>query len=92
MNTAAQQSERNTTMAMTLSRTNIKRATLLDSIREHYLQAREAVHQARLRRARYVSTLSELVGMSDRELNDLGIARANIRKIAKQELQTGEIE
>ncbi len=79
-------------MAMTLSRTYIKLASFLDSAREHYFQAREAVHQARLRRARYRATLSELVALSDRDLKDLGIARANIRKIAKQELLIGENE
>nr|WP_241525489.1 DUF1127 domain-containing protein [Pseudophaeobacter leonis] len=41
-----------------------------------------AVKAAKLRRDLYLSTLSELRGLSDRELADLGIPRAHIRRIA----------
>lgn len=76
-------------MPMLLSRTNITLATVLDSIRQQSSHTLTAVKAARHRRARYIKTYSELARLSDRELNDLGFARANIRKIAKQELLTG---
>lgn len=76
-------------MPMLLSRTNITLATALDSIRQQSSHVFDAVRTARMRRAQYSKTYSELARLSDRELSDLGFARANIRKIAKQELLKG---
>lgn len=76
-------------MPMLLSRTNITLATALDSICRQSSHVLAAAQAAGRRRARYAKTYSELARLSDRELNDLGFARANIRQIAKQELLTG---
>jgi len=42
--------------------------------------------EARARRVSYRRTLSELRSLSDRELADIGIARRNIRRVAREEL------
>ncbi|WP_083095895.1 DUF1127 domain-containing protein [Pseudophaeobacter leonis] len=55
---------------------------ILGSLRWRLAQMLSAVKAAKLRRDLYLSTLSELRGLSDRELADLGIPRAHIRRIA----------
>jgi uncharacterized protein YjiS (DUF1127 family) len=47
--------------------------------------AAEAFKTARARRAVYNRTYDELSVLSDRDLNDIGIARSQIRDIALQE-------
>ncbi len=45
-----------------------------------------AMAEARARRASYRRTLSELLALNDRELADIGIARCDIRRLAREEL------
>lgn len=54
-----------------------------------YLSARfqhlgAALKLAQRRRAIYRRTVNELVGLPDRDLADLGIPRAHIRRVAKE--------
>lgn len=52
------------------------------SIRFQHLGA--ALKLAQRRRAVYRRTFNELVGLTDRELADLGIPRAHIRRVASE--------
>lgn len=54
--------------------------TLADRIAALFTVAREAG----ARRALYAQTLRELNALTDRELTDLGLARANIATIARE--------
>ncbi|MEX3316983.1 DUF1127 domain-containing protein [Sulfitobacter sp. PS-8MA] len=45
-----------------------------------------AMTEARARRASYRQTLNELQALSDRELADIGLARCDIRRLAREEL------
>ena len=47
-------------------------------------ELRTTLSQRAARRAAYRRTLDELIGLSDKDLADLGIARANIRRIARE--------
>ena len=46
-------------------------------------RVRSAVRTARARRASYLRTYNELDILSDRELNDLGLSRADIARVAR---------
>ena len=56
------------------------RVTLADRISALFTVAREA----NARRAIYAQTVRELNVLSDRELSDLGLVRANISTIARE--------
>lgn len=56
------------------------RVTLADRIAALFAVAREA----NARRAIYSQTLRELNGLSDRDLSDLGLTRANITSVARE--------
>lgn len=43
---------------------------------------RQRIAVARQRRARFNRTLNELTALSDRDLNDIGIPRCDIRRVA----------
>lgn len=45
---------------------------------------RERITLSRVRRNAYAETYRELMSLTDRELNDLGFARFDIRRIAKE--------
>ena len=52
-------------------------------IRSAFARTRAAIATARARRAAIQQTWSELESLNDRELNDLGISRADIPHIAR---------
>lgn len=91
-------------MSMPISRTSSRLTTVLNGILKQYLHLQAAVNKAKAPRARYHKTLSEarrvryyntlsvLASLSDRDVNDIGIARASIRQIAKQERLEGANE
>lgn len=72
-------------MAQAISRDKNWPKTGLDHMRWHFGQMLSSVKAARLRRVRYRTTFSELIALSDRELADLGIPRANIRRISLED-------
>ncbi|MCJ7871646.1 DUF1127 domain-containing protein [Phaeobacter sp. J2-8] len=47
-----------------------------------------AFKTARARRAIFAQTYSELASLNDRELADIGVARSNIRAIAKKHAES----
>lgn len=51
---------------------------VMDRVASVVKSAKEALHRRRV----YMQTVSELRGLSTRELNDLGIARSMITRIA----------
>jgi uncharacterized protein YjiS (DUF1127 family) len=57
-------------------------AEALAGMRRHGLNLRAALRRAMRRRALYGRTLGELAALSDRELADIGIPRADIRRVA----------
>lgn len=63
-------------------RTNVQQRTILDDLRYRLGVLFLAAKAVRARRRRYVATFSELCVLSDRELGDLGIPRAHIRRLA----------
>ena len=50
-------------------------------------QIRSAAQQARKRRAVFRTTLNELSRLSDRELADINIPRAHLRRVAREAAQ-----
>jgi uncharacterized protein YjiS (DUF1127 family) len=50
----------------------------------HLQHMRAATQQAYKRRTIYRSTLSELCGLTDRELADIGIPRSHVRRVARE--------
>lgn len=56
------------------------RVSFSDRISAFVTVAREAM----ARRALFVQTMNELNALTDRELSDLGLARANVRDVARQ--------
>jgi uncharacterized protein YjiS (DUF1127 family) len=67
---------------MAFIHTHVRPKIDLGSLRWRLAQMLSAVKAAKQRRDLYLSTLSELRALSDRELADLGIPRAHIRRIA----------
>lgn len=53
---------------------------IVDQIRVHVGNLRDAYRRYKM----YRQTVRELAALSDRELNDLGIARSSIRSIAME--------
>lgn len=70
-------------MAYTEDRTAPRGA--FDALTRRVAALRTAMAGARARRAAYRRTFAELAGLSDRELSDIGIARGDIRRIAREE-------
>ena len=71
-------------MAQTL-RTQALRLSLIDGFRELAGEFSEW----RARRKRFAATYAELASLSDRDLADLRIARAEIRRIAREHADLG---
>jgi uncharacterized protein YjiS (DUF1127 family) len=72
-------------MSIVTSRTNVQPSTILEDLLNSLGALLSAAKAARARRRPYVATFSELWALSDRELSDLGIPRADIRRLALQE-------
>jgi uncharacterized protein YjiS (DUF1127 family) len=67
---------------MAFIHTNVRPKIHLGPLRWRLAQMLSAVKAAKLRRDLYLTTLSELRALSDRELADLGIPRSHIRRLA----------
>ena len=67
-------------MAVTQSNSGLD--VVLDAGRTIYHQKRDQIRQALAKRKVYRATLFELSALSDRDLNDLGISRNNIKRLA----------
>lgn len=76
-------------MPMTVSSGNFQLKGILDDLQSRFSRLLATFKAARQRRARYRATLSELTALSDRDLADLAIPRAHIRRRALEELQKG---
>lgn len=57
---------------------------LFSDIRGRFARVLSAMKTARQRRAVYRQTVEELSGLSARELADIGIPRAHIRRVARE--------
>ena len=57
---------------------------VLDAGRTFFHQKIEQIINARTRRKVYRVTLAELSALTDRDLNDLGIARTDITRLARE--------
>jgi len=74
-------------MSITISRTNVSLTSVLNDLRERYESRRAALIEARAHKAKYRTTLAELNALSNRDLLDIGISRADIPRIAREELR-----
>ena len=54
------------------------------SVRDRVLSVVETLKDAMGRRRTYARTLHELSALSDRDLTDLGLSRANIHQVARE--------
>lgn len=69
---------------MAVSRSNSGLDVVLDAGRTIFHQKRDQIRQALAKRKVYSDTFSELAGLTDRELKDLGIPRSNIKRLAME--------
>ena len=53
-------------------------------IRDFFNDSRQLISETLVRRKKYQQTVRELSRCSDRELNDFGIARSDIRQLARE--------
>ena len=60
------------------------RGTLFQEIRKNLVEMRTRVETSHRRWKSYRNTVFELSQCSDRDLNDLGIARCDIRRLARE--------
>jgi uncharacterized protein YjiS (DUF1127 family) len=60
---------------------------VFNDLRAQYTNVRSSVKAATERRAKYHSVMFELSELTDRELNDIGISRADIRRIAREHIE-----
>ena len=72
-------------MPIATSLSNARPRAILEDLQNRFGALLLAAKAARAGRRRYVSTYSELSALSDRELADLGIPRAHIRRLALEE-------
>ena len=72
-------------MPIATSHSNTRPRAILEDLQNRFSALLLATKTARARRRRYVSTYSELSALSDRDLADLGIPRAHIRRLALEE-------
>lgn len=59
-----------------------------DRIRNFLAERSHSIIEALARRRRYRQTVFELSNCSDRELHDMGIARCDIRRLARESEET----
>jgi uncharacterized protein YjiS (DUF1127 family) len=69
---------------MTVTRSNTGLDVVLDIGRTIFHQKRDQMRQALAKRKVYRATLFELSTLSDHDLNDLGIPRSNIKRLAME--------
>ena len=67
---------------MAVTRSNSGLDVVLDAGRTIFHQKRDQIRHALAKRKVYRATFSELAGLTDRELRDLGIPRSNIKRLA----------
>ena len=72
-------------MSMASSQNLTWSKTILNGLQAYFSTLRSAGEAASLRRAKYRQTYAELSVLSDRDLNDIGIARSDIRRLATEE-------
>ncbi|MGJ8628225.1 MAG: DUF1127 domain-containing protein [Sulfitobacter sp.] len=58
---------------------------ILNGLQAYFSTLRSAGEEASLRRTKYRQTYAELSVLSDRDLNDIGIDRSDIRRLATEE-------
>ncbi|WP_390910355.1 DUF1127 domain-containing protein [Pseudosulfitobacter sp. SM2401] len=69
---------------MAITRSNNWLDVVLEAGRTFFHQKRKGMQRALARRKVYRATYSELAALSDRDLNDLGIRRSNIKRMAME--------
>lgn len=73
-------------MSMAISSTSSWLTAAMENIHSRYEHLLSAASEWNERRVRYNTTYMELSALSDRDLADIGIPRADIRRRALQEL------
>lgn len=76
-------------MTMSISRSNGRLQAAMETLSIRATRLLQDFKAARARRSIYTRTLSELRSLSDRELADLAIPRASIRRVALEESMKG---
>ena len=74
-------------MPMVVSHTNSWLTSGLTELRTRYMSHRNAAANAKIKTARYQRSLTELNALSNRDLLDIGISRADIPQIAFEQSQ-----
>ena len=69
---------------MAITRSNSELDVVLDAGRTIFHQKRDQMRQALAKRRVYRATHFELSALSNRDLNDLGIPRSNIKRLAME--------
>jgi uncharacterized protein YjiS (DUF1127 family) len=69
---------------MAITRSNSGLDVVLDAGRTIFHQKRDQMKQALAKRRVYRATIFELSALSKRDLNDLGIPRSNIKRLAME--------
>jgi uncharacterized protein YjiS (DUF1127 family) len=69
---------------MAITRSNSGLDVVLDAGRTIFHQKRDQMKQALAKRRVYRATIFELSALSNRDLNDLGIPRSNIKRLAME--------
>ena len=69
---------------MAVTRSNSGLDVVLNAGRTIFHQKRDQIRKALTKRKVYRATLSELSALTDRDLNDLGIPRSNIKRLAME--------
>ncbi|MGC1496705.1 MAG: DUF1127 domain-containing protein [Sulfitobacter sp.] len=69
---------------MAITRSNNWLDVVLDAGRTFFHQKRNGMQRALAKRKIYRDTHNELSALTDRDLNDLGISRSNIKRLAME--------
>jgi len=69
---------------MAITRTNSGLDVVFDAGRTFFHQKLDQLREAKAKRKVYRTTYHELSILSDRDLNDLGIPRSNIKRLAME--------
>ncbi len=76
-------------MSMVNSKTFHWTGTVPARVQSFFTNAKTELKIAQARRAKYRKTYAELVALSDRDLADIGIARYDISRLAREESLRG---
>ncbi len=76
-------------MSTTQTQTRHASLPILDRLMGQFARFGQALSQFRARRIVYKRTYGELIGLSDRELGDIGIHRADIHRVAALQARKG---